>query len=507
MTEATLGATKAVEEKKAYETSATDTTTTSSNTGSAEEDLLADLALALLTRPHHASVPGAHAVGGLDTQDAMEEAPDLLERPASRTRAATETEPTVVSSSGQRGQLVEARPVPDDEEANLPQAREAPKGRIRSSTAETESSQQTQKHSMALSVTSFLVLVAVIVITVVVVVVVKKDDSGNATDISSEGSNEANNLSIVEVPQELFPDYTWNAIEEQSLPLTSQAKAYDWLTQDPLLANYTNDQLRQRFALATFYYATTNDNASWTQDEHFLSYDKHECDWYFHDESYSLLDQGLLHTTGMPNGAGGPCERKPNHSLDHVPYIRLWFARNGLVGTLPEELYWLTSLESIDVSLQHSVKTIEEAWTEGQLHHDGVALFGGPDNTVAAATDPKTRLHGTLSTRIGQLTNLRELKISGNHFSGALPSELGLLSSSMELRATGNFFTSSIPSEIYGLSNLLTLFLGLNHFTGSLLPEVAQLQSMNFLMITGTRITGTIPSELGLLVRLICSRR
>jgi hypothetical protein len=40
-------------------------------------------------------------------------------------------------------------------------------------------------------------------------------------------------------------------------PTSPQAKALDWLAEDPLIETYDTERALQRFAMATFYYATT----------------------------------------------------------------------------------------------------------------------------------------------------------------------------------------------------------------------------------------------------------
>lgn len=49
-------------------------------------------------------------------------------------------------------------------------------------------------------------------------------------------------------------NYTKEAIQQD--PLSPQALAYHWLTQDPNADTYSRERLTQRFAMATIYYST-----------------------------------------------------------------------------------------------------------------------------------------------------------------------------------------------------------------------------------------------------------
>ena len=81
-----------------------------------------------------------------------------------------------------------------------------------------------------------------------------------------------------------------------------------------------------------------------------------------------------------------------------------------------------------------------------------------------------TGLSGKLPSEIGQLTNLKYLRIgSGTSFTGKLPTEIGLLSNLVELEVNDSLFTGSIPSEInaVNLPNLRTAIFTDGQFTGT----------------------------------------
>jgi hypothetical protein len=106
-----------------------------------------------------------------------------------------------------------------------------------------------------------------------------------------------------------------------------QRKALDWLLLDPNLATYSNYRLRQRYALAVFYYQLDGDN--WTYKEDvieanlleflWLSY-SNECYWSF-----------ILSCSG------------DNHVLE------LSVNTEGVTGSIALELQELTDLTLLEI--------------------------------------------------------------------------------------------------------------------------------------------------------------
>eukprot|EP01062_Namystynia_karyoxenos_P027460 TRINITY_DN21071_c0_g1_i1.p1 TRINITY_DN21071_c0_g1~~TRINITY_DN21071_c0_g1_i1.p1 ORF type:complete len:569 (+),score=95.32 TRINITY_DN21071_c0_g1_i1:72-1778(+) len=137
----------------------------------------------------------------------------------------------------------------------------------------------------------------------------------------------------------------------------------------------------------------------------------------------------------------------------------------------------------------------------------------------------QANLTGTLSDRISQLTELKQLGLGGNRLHGTVPAlELPML---LHINLATNQFTGTLP-ELCGLPELRTADLSFNNFTGSLpagvanrteltrlrvvannltglgplgSPEVS-LPNVTDIDISRNRFTGTLPAELGMLPRL-----
>jgi len=59
-----------------------------------------------------------------------------------------------------------------------------------------------------------------------------------------------------------------------------------------------------------------------------------------------------------------------------------------------------------------------------------------------------TKMSGTISSKIGQLTKLDVLRISDCEFTGALPTEMGLMRGLEKVWVHGNNFIGQIPDEV-----------------------------------------------------------
>jgi hypothetical protein len=68
-------------------------------------------------------------------------------------------------------------------------------------------------------------------------------------------------------------------LEAVGQDFSPQSLAVGWLASNHDLRAFSNSRIIQRYALATFYYATEGET-SWMEDEGWLSPEVHECQWY-----------------------------------------------------------------------------------------------------------------------------------------------------------------------------------------------------------------------------------
>jgi len=241
----------------------------------------------------------------------------------------------------------------------------------------------------------------------------------------------------------------------QNNPTSPQARAYQWLLHDDRHHQWNNDtdtdRRRQRFALATLYYATSGEN--WNIQDYWLDHNASECVWYSRDS------ENINETYCSAN----------NHMIP-----KLSLSSNNLKGTIPLELSLLSnSLTLLDLSNSD---------------------LGPIPSSLAALTQlthlrlPFAELTGTLPSEWGRLTNLEILSVTENkQITGSIPTEFGLLTNLRDLYlAKMPLLTGTITFDYLGqLTNLKTLHLQSNtQLKGNLSSgAIGNLQSLERILL------------------------
>ncbi|CAB9525664.1 LRR receptor-like serine threonine-protein kinase [Seminavis robusta] len=282
-----------------------------------------------------------------------------------------------------------------------------------------------------------------------------------------------------EYVRSLLPPISLQKIDVAQSP---QNQAFRWLLEDPLLPDYPDLRIVQRYALATIYYAFGG-NETWFNNSNWLSHDAriHECDWFSHIVDHDNVQHSVLNLTGRGHDAEVVFEAPLDicRTIDDDPtadhssggdnrkrvYQELWLQTNGLKGTVPDELYLLTHLKVINL---------------------------GSGNAV----------QGTLSSMVGNLKELEVLSFSSSQLTSTLPSELGLARNLRVVVMTSNQLSGTIATEIFGLSHLQHLWLEENNFHGTVAPDIEQLSSLETLYMFSNALQGTLPNEIGSLTSL-----
>ena len=240
-----------------------------------------------------------------------------------------------------------------------------------------------------------------------------------------------------------------SGLEEPQLSQPSaRTSAFEWLAEDPNLLDYTTERVVQRYALATLYHSTQG--PLWTYDSNWLSYSHHECDWFNSDTFFAYLEIETSYS---------PCNNETG------VYERLWLPKNNLNGTLPEEIFALTSLQSVEM------------------------LFN-------------LDLRGTICTEIGKLTNMEKFSLLHTSLDGTIPSEIGLLNklkvfylAKHENNAAR--FHGTIPPEYWNLTSLEEIAFTHQNFSGRLPTDLTRMTALQALGTIMNPFTGSIPTEWG----------
>ncbi|CAB9510719.1 Leucine Rich Repeat [Seminavis robusta] len=266
-------------------------------------------------------------------------------------------------------------------------------------------------------------------------------------------------------------------------PASPQSQALAWLMEEDVdhLLILSEERIRQKFALATIYFATGGTTA-WVNTTHWLNHSIHECDW-FHNPEFARKSTLAQIYTGFMKGLLEPLPTSPCDS--HGIYQHLWLDINNLVGSLPDELYQLTNLQTLSLGWNPEGTVPEELWNLSQL------------DTLMIHRNQK--IGGTIGSGIGSLAKLRWFVMDECSLTGALPAELGQAVSLEHFFVGRNQLSWSIPSELFLLSKLVVASLYGNSFQGTLPTEIGLLTSTTYLKLSENQLSGPLPSELGLL--------
>lgn len=207
-----------------------------------------------------------------------------------------------------------------------------------------------------------------------------------------------------------FGNTTFRRLQD---PRSPQAQAAAWFaTEDtflsfPLAADDVDSRkiFRQRYAMATLYYATDGPK-SWHNQFGFLSTD-HICDW-----TKSEGDIGGVFCLGET-------------------VLGITLPANKLHGSIPDEIWALEDLQVLE---------LDENAIEGSIP-EGISRLSRLQ-TLSLSGNP---LSGTLPTSLGLLANLTRLAVSDCALTGQLPDELA--NTGLEtLLLDGNGFVGTVPA-------------------------------------------------------------
>ena len=214
---------------------------------------------------------------------------------------------------------------------------------------------------------------------------------------------------------------------------------------NPTLCPSDESEARQRYIMATFYFATGG--GSWT-----------ECNAPVNLSSAAIAV------------ANQKCSKRAT----------TFGIGNRKIGTDA----WLTPLSVCD-------------W-------GGLACYG--DDTARKGTLDQidfedNNLSGSLIDEIGSLENLRFLILEQGKIEGEIPESIGNLKL-LVVDLDFNELSGKIPQSLYSVNTLQQLDLNDNKLTGQLPSDVDNWKRMTFLQVSNNNFIGNIPTELGELKQL-----
>jgi len=201
-------------------------------------------------------------------------------------------------------------------------------------------------------------------------------------------------------------------------------------------------------------------------------------------------------------------------TLSWPSMIELDLSNNAFQGDLHNHFFEMTNLAVLDLNSNHFVGDFPAKFQP----NESIQYLSLHDNGVS----------GTIPDRIGFLKNLKHLDLSLNSLQGTLPDTISLLTSLVSLSTAGNYFheqtldetmftpltnlrdlslkhnafSGSIPESFGRFTNLRSLDLDKNSLVGPIPTALGRLQELVVLQLNRNLLTGTIPSELNRLEKL-----
>eukprot|EP01018_Ginkgo_biloba_P039340 Gb_37433 [translate_table: standard] len=114
---------------------------------------------------------------------------------------------------------------------------------------------------------------------------------------------------------------------------------------------------------------------------------------------------------------------------------------------------------------------------------------------VVSLTLPATGLRGQIpENTIGNLSELRVLRLRLNNLSGSIPRDLSKCGALRTLYLQDNQLSSPLPSDFSVWPNLIRLNLAFNRFNGSIPPSLNNLTRLGTLFLENNSLTGSLPA-------------
>ncbi|KAL2905835.1 hypothetical protein RDABS01_004545 [Bienertia sinuspersici] len=171
----------------------------------------------------------------------------------------------------------------------------------------------------------------------------------------------------------------------------------------------------------------------------------------------------------------------------------LTLAFNHFKGALPDSFSMLTSLQSLDLSSND---------IDGKIP---LGICENPDGSTSNLKElylQNNRFTGSIPPTIGNCSKLVSLDLSFNYLTGTIPTTLGSLLHLKDLIMWMNNLHGDIPSQLTSIKALENLILDYNHLTGTIPSGLMNCTNLNWISLSSNKLSGTIPSWIGSLNNL-----
>jgi len=266
---------------------------------------------------------------------------------------------------------------------------------------------------------------------------------------------------------------------------TAQYEALQWLSDNSNSAEYSKEELRQRYSLATLLYS----NLKYTNQAPDSLSNKSHCTWSGiecrNEKGAGNMQVIGIHRTLLKPTTDSVLTLPPELALLSNSLQYLQFPNTTLEGTFPSELGRLTELKLLEFSANPD-------FTQGQLFSEIGRL-----HQLEKLSLHNCGLTGVLPTEIGLMKNLVFLDLSGNNFASTMPTQIGQLTQLEHFDIQGNQFYNDFPPHVGFLKNLTYFDISNNRIVsrdsnGYLPLELTNLTKLQYLDAAGNGISGFV---------------
>ncbi|XP_069152280.1 receptor-like protein Cf-9 homolog [Solanum lycopersicum] len=256
----------------------------------------------------------------------------------------------------------------------------------------------------------------------------------------------------------------------------------------------------------------------------------HDSQLRFEPHNFELLLKNLTRLRELHLSDVNISSAIPLNFSSYLTNLRLW--NTQIYGTLPEGVFHLSNLESLDLSdtPQLTVRFPTTKWNSSASLVELVLLRVNVAGRIPESFGHLTSLQkldlrscnlsGSIPKPLWNLTNIEVLNLGDNHLEGTISDffrfgklwllslgnnnfsgRLEFLSSNRSwtqlefLDFSFNSLTGPIPSNVSGLQNLDSLGLSSNQLNGTIPSWIFSLSSLEFLDFSFNSLTGPIPSN------------
>ncbi|XP_027151632.1 protein NSP-INTERACTING KINASE 3 isoform X1 [Coffea eugenioides] len=165
--------------------------------------------------------------------------------------------------------------------------------------------------------------------------------------------------------------------------------------------------------------------------------------------------------------------------------------------------YEVVALMAIKNDLKDPYNVLENWDTNAVDPCSWTRVTCSPDGSVSALGLPSQSLFGTLSSAIGNLSNLESVLLQNNAIYGPIPSAVGKLVKLQTLDLSNNNFDGDIPSSLGDLKNLNYLRLNNNSLSGPIPETLSKLEGLTLLDLSFNNLSGSLPNQSARTFRIV----